>query len=150
MHRQMRDISQSMIWPKIIYYTKLKLSRIYNHFAQTTYLGQIILLKVRRFKGSSCPFWCLLSPVNTPYPVKQYTQELTLEKNRSHVPSVVSHSHKQKHCGSIKTVMLLIKYELLKLIQLPTARKLKNYGPHHFHNLGPHHFHSLLEYPTGI
>ena len=49
------DISQSMIWPNIVYYTKLKLSKIYNPFAQTTYLGQIILLKIWRFKGSFCP-----------------------------------------------------------------------------------------------
>ena len=32
MHHKMHltDISQSMIWPNIVYYTKLKLSRIYN------------------------------------------------------------------------------------------------------------------------
>ena len=31
------DISQGMIWPNMLYYTKLKLSRIYNPFSQTTY-----------------------------------------------------------------------------------------------------------------
>ena len=45
------DISQSMMWPNIVYYTKLKLSRIFNHFAQKTYLSQIILLKISRRLG---------------------------------------------------------------------------------------------------
>ena len=63
---------QSMMWSNIAYYTKLKLSRIKNLFFQTTYLGQIILLKIRRFKFSSCPLWCLLSPLSVPYPGKQY------------------------------------------------------------------------------
>ena len=62
------DISQTMICPNIAYYTKLKLLRIYNPFAQTTYLGQIKLLKIRRFKGSSYPLWCLLSHLNSPLP----------------------------------------------------------------------------------
>ena len=43
------DISQIMIWRKLVYYTKLELSWIYNPFSQTTYLHQIILLKIRRF-----------------------------------------------------------------------------------------------------
>ena len=61
--------SHSKLGPGIVYYTKLKLSRIYNHFVQTTDPG---LLEIRRFKGF------LLSPFIPPFPLNSLLPSQTI------------------------------------------------------------------------
>ena len=61
------DIYQSALWINMVYYTKSKLSRIYNRFTQTTHLGLRVL-----FKGFLQPSLISYLPLNSSYPAQQY------------------------------------------------------------------------------
>ena len=56
----------------IAYFTKLKISRIYNVFAQAIKLVQSVLFKIRRLLGFLLPPLMPISPLLYPYPAKKY------------------------------------------------------------------------------